>query len=499
MNSQQQTYQLIRDSVLNWSGVLVSGLVTLLLVPILLRELGKEAYGLWIAATASVGMLMSFDLGLEWTILRRVATDPADSDLPQFIGSAGDLYLLVGLAGAALIAFFGVPFSNSLQLSAPNLKLATKLFVIAGAIYFTNQPLKFSNAVLLGLRRFDASNWLISGGSILRAAGMIVSLHLGMGLIGMACWYVIANVILSLVALTAIARFNPRCRFYPGRFRLDALRSSVHFGLASQANALLTRVLWESGPLFIGILRGSAAIVPYHIGQRFPFAVSVIHDRTGNVIFPAAGKHHESEEGTKELLIVGTRWIVLVALPLCMVLWLSAPALLQAWIGVAETETIWIFRLTTGAVFFDAFGAASLHLLWGRGQASTLTRILAAMTIAHVCIGVFLLGQIGIVGVALGFLIPMAAGSLVIMYHACRISKVAPTFLLGSTFSGLLLPVFLVGLTEYVFLTYIRHANLFSLAASGFASCILYLLAFYFLGCKEEERNRIREIFRSVV
>ncbi len=498
MNSQQQTYQLIRDSILNWSGVLVSGLVTLLLVPILLNYLGKEAYGLWIAATASIGMLMSFDFGLEWTIQRRVAADPTHPDLPRFISSTGDLYLLVGLGGAMFISFFGIPFSKMLQLSPDNLPLAAKLFVIAGMIYFTNQPLKFCNAVLLGLGRFDACNWINSAGSIFRAGGMIVSLQLDMGLLVMATWYAIANVILTLVAFTVIARINSRCRFNPRGFRWDVISTSVHFGLASQANAILTRVLWESGPLMIGAFRGSEAIVPYHIGQRFPFALSLIHDRAGNVIFPAASKYQESEEGTRELLIIGTRWIVLVALPLCVLLLLLAPSLLLTWLGSAERETVWIFRLTTGAVFFDAVAAASLHLLWGRGEASVLTRILAAMTLAHLCIGLFLLGRLGIVGMAWGFFIPMAAGSFSILYQACRISRVPPLRLVRSTFAGLLLPALLAGLAELIFLNYAKPANFFWLVASAFASCLLYLFVFYFVGCKKEQRSRIREIFRSV-
>lgn len=418
--------RLIRDSLINYTGIIVSGLVSILLVPILIKGLGTETYGLWIAALALVGLLMGVDLGLEWSIPRAIATsNEPNSEMLKFVATAANLYLLIGFCGAAIIGAAGLALAGNLHLSEENLRMGRTTFLLAGLIFLTNQPLKFANAVLSGLRRFDASNAIVIALVLTRAAGIIALLKAGGGLIAVASWYVIANTIVAIAALWIIGRLDVRYRFQPGRLSVASLRGHLRFSLTSQLIAAVTRVFWESAPLFIGIFRGSAAVVPYHIGQRLPFAVSIIHDRAGNVIFPSASRNAQNSESTRNLLISGMRWILMLAIPICVLLWILAPLILNLWLGSAPVETITIMRLTTAAVFFDAIGAASLHILWGRGSTLTILSVLCGMAAASILLGLFLLQRIGIVGMAWGFLIPMIVGSLFLLYSGARAASIS--------------------------------------------------------------------------
>lgn len=98
--------RLIRDSLINKSSYLVSGLVGIILVPLLLRGLGAELYGLWIAALAVASVMQVVDFGLGLSVAREVAA--ASSGLgreaaARFVAAAGNAYLFLGLFGGLLL------------------------------------------------------------------------------------------------------------------------------------------------------------------------------------------------------------------------------------------------------------------------------------------------------------------------------------------------------------------------------------------------------------
>src|SRR5450432_598719 len=115
----KERVRLMRDGVVNYSGFVTNGLVGIILVPVMLRCLGPESYGLWLAALATHGMLGGFDFGLHWSITREVSAAPSapSEETVGFVRAAGNVYLLLGITGAVLIATLGLPLSGALHLS----------------------------------------------------------------------------------------------------------------------------------------------------------------------------------------------------------------------------------------------------------------------------------------------------------------------------------------------------------------------------------------------
>jgi len=91
----------------------------------------------------------------------------------------------------------------------------------------------------------------------------------------------------------------------------------------------------QAPPIVIGLVLGSSSVVPFHIGRRIPQMISALYMRASAVFFPAVSEHAQGRNraSIREILEVGTRWVVVWALPVCMVLWILAPELLQAWIS----------------------------------------------------------------------------------------------------------------------------------------------------------------------
>ena len=96
-----QRLKLMRDALANTLSTPVAALMGLILVPLMLKALGKESYGLWIVANSAGGMVAAVDLGLHYGVNRAVAADPAGSSAEHadFVRSAGSVFFLIGVAG----------------------------------------------------------------------------------------------------------------------------------------------------------------------------------------------------------------------------------------------------------------------------------------------------------------------------------------------------------------------------------------------------------------
>src|SRR5262249_42705067 len=153
----------------------------------------------------------------------------------------------------------------------------------------------------------------------------------------------------------------------------------------------------------IGLVLGPAQIVPYYVGLKLPVAVSWVSWHATGVLFPAASERQQANDPRliEEIIEAGTRWNLVLALPLCIVLGILGPGIMTAWLGPEGVPgAVTIMRLVTAAVLAEALGASALHVLWGRGAMSPLLAVLGSMAAANLGLNLWLLRVAGPAGAA---------------------------------------------------------------------------------------------------
>ncbi len=486
----------MRDGVFNYSSVLVAGLVGIILVPIMLKGLGAESYGLWIAVLAVAAVPAGFDFGLGASVTREVAAslgDEARNKAAPFIRAAGNAYVVLGLFGALAIGTLGVPLSRNLHLSAAGQKIAPTVFLLIGLSFLTDQVLSFVLGVLRGLRRFDVANLILNASIFLRAAGIAALVEAGAAVVPVAAWYTLISVLIALAGLGVVGRLVPRFRLRVAGVQWSSLRGHFEFAFTSLLATAAIKIIWGLGAVLIGVILGSAWVVPFHIGEKFPLAVAGITWRMAEVLFPAASEHERAQnmEGTREVLEVGTRWIFILALPLCLVLWIVGPNLLRAWVGEVRPDTLQILRLVTLAVLADAVGVGAMYVLWGRGRARDVLVILGSMAVAIFGFSLWFLTRLGIVGLAWGMVFPMVFGSLAFLYMASRACGIASLELMRGIGRGLLLPAVACGATTLGIVHLALPGRWTEVLGATLAGGAAYAGILYLGGAREEERRLI--------
>ena len=94
-------------------------LIGIVLVPVMLKGLGEDSYGIWIAALSVAGTVGLIDFGLGLSITREAATSLSGDDAgtaARFIATAGTAWILIGVVGGFTIATLGLPLSKGLHL-----------------------------------------------------------------------------------------------------------------------------------------------------------------------------------------------------------------------------------------------------------------------------------------------------------------------------------------------------------------------------------------------
>jgi O-antigen/teichoic acid export membrane protein len=416
------------------------------------------------------------------------------------VKAAGNAFMLLGIVGAIVIALIGLLLSGGLHLSPANYRIAPVVFAIAGLGFGVDRMFSYSIVVLQGLRHFRAVSALSIAATLLRAAGIVVLTDLGAGLLPIAVCQAGVAGIAAVAGLAVLRKIEPSFAFRVSRFNWTVLRPHLSFGVISQLNTIAGKIIWDLPPLTIGLVLGSEWIATYNVAQKFPVAVTTLIWAAALVLFPAAAKIKIGDFGhARELLNLGTRWIVVLTIPLCLLLIILAPELLQVWIGKVESGTVLLFRFITIAVAIESIGACSIELLWGFGESRTVFAVLATVALISLSLSLALLPSIGIMGAAWGLLIPIALGTAAILGRACKAAGIHVSELLSRTFDGLPFAAISCCAAAYAIQYCLAQGQWISLVGSSLAGVTAYVFTLFLRGARPEERRLIQDLFSTLL
>jgi O-antigen/teichoic acid export membrane protein len=219
-------------------------------------------------------------------------------------------------------------------------------------------------------------------------------------------------------------------------------------------------------------------------------------------LFPAIV--HRAVEGRiedqRELLLRATRFQLAIAMALCGSVAAVADVLIRTWIGTGFEEGVLTAQLLCAVVILRAWMAMPGTLLKGCGRHVFLAKVSAVTAVANVLLSVVLVNVLGIVGVALGTLVPAATiAAFVIFPVACREVEL-------SVFEGyrqVVWPAVWPAVFVVAAMAYTRHAiplRLIAVLALLAVGAVMYAALFVAFGLEREERqwftHKITELWR---
>jgi O-antigen/teichoic acid export membrane protein len=166
----------------NFVGVGVAAALNVIFVPIFVRLLGVQAYGLIGFYALLQGSLQIMDLGLSTTTNRELArylTYAGDSaHARNFVRTVEVPYVALGVAmGGGLIGFAPVVAHQWIQSAAVPVETVSAVVALMGVVFACQWPVSLYQGGLLGLQQQPVLQGINIGASILKNIGVVIWLQ----------------------------------------------------------------------------------------------------------------------------------------------------------------------------------------------------------------------------------------------------------------------------------------------------------------------------------
>ncbi|MFZ1551822.1 MAG: oligosaccharide flippase family protein [Anaerolineae bacterium] len=475
-----QVTRMVRNSLFSVLRFLVLLPLPLLVVPFMLGKLGDERFGVWaiVALFTSYTQLADFGMGLALTkYVAEFAAQKQWQRLDMALNTVFFFYLVVGLSLATLV-LLGRHFLAGLvpQISPALTQEIATVIGIAALTFAVNLTLGAFNSTLQGLQRMDLTNLTALANGIGLYLGIVVVLALGGGLVGMA--------VLSLVLAVASGAFNgvmtqrlaPGLRLRWRTFDAGYLRSVLSYSLNIQGGALTELLFDPLSKLVITRFLGVALVTQYEVGQRIITQLRGLFAVAFLPLFPGVSHLHAEREQQAVQMIYqrSSRYVYLLGWPAYLLLIITAPWLLTAWLGQGYAQAAFVMRLMTCGWFVSLVAFPPYMILQALGQAHLCLRAHVVQGFTNLVLALLLVGPFGFVGITVAAFVALVIGSslvLVAFAQTLQLSGAALARLVPWRAVGLALGS---GAALALVLTRLPQVTLLTLAALAAAYAAVY-------------------------
>lgn len=332
-SAQQQMAQRLRKSTAAlFLGQAISHIVLVVRSIILARLLEVADFGLFGIALLMLTTLEAFSqTGLQSALIQK------RDDIHDYLDTAWTLQVLRGLilsilsiALAPLVAsWFGVP-EVTLIIQVIGLKL---LFRGLANIQITHlqRNIAFGRVTLYNL--------------IIAFTDLVVAITLALSSAGVwaLVWGVLTGEIVGLIASYVLKPYCPH-------FKLDwqRARELLDFGRWVAGSNLVVYLLFQGDDLIVGKMLGPVALSLYQMAYRFAnLSVTQVAHVANQISFPMLARLQHNPHEMRRVYIQTLDLVLLCVLPLNVVLWVTAPSIIELLLGSAWLPAVPALQILT--------------------------------------------------------------------------------------------------------------------------------------------------------
>jgi O-antigen/teichoic acid export membrane protein len=465
---------LARNVIWNLTGNGAPILVAVFCIPILIRGLGTDRFGVLALAWALIGYASLFDLGLGRALTQLVAKKLGageEGEIPSLAWTSLLLMLLLGLVGAAVVVLTS-PWLVHGVLNVPGALQAETLrsFYLLGL----SIPVVISTTGLRGLleayQRFGLINALRIPMGVFTFAGPLLVMPFSKSLFPVVAVLVAGRLIAWAAHLLLCLRVMPALRQRIA-WQRSAIGPLLRFGTWMTVSNVVSPLMVTLDRFLIGALLSVAAVAYYVTPFELVTKLLLIPGALVAVLFPAFSTSFMQDRNRTALLYGRTvRFLLMGLFPVVLLIVVFAQDGLKLWLGAdfAQNSGRVLQWLAVG-VFLNCLAQVPFALVQGVGRPDLTAKLHLIELPVYLLALWWLISARGIEGAAIAWTGRVAVDAVVLLgFSHWLLRKSAPRIrrtVLGGSFALAVMFLSTFSRTESVKVSFLLAAVLgFTLA-----------------------------------
>ncbi len=497
--------QLIKLTASNYLATAIKFVVMIYLTREMFLLLPKESYGFWALLWSIFGYSVLLDLGFGTTLQKQTSEVLEHRDWNSYNRTASTLvgnYFFLGFA-IIVLTCLGAPFLSLIFVFEPDQQaLYTQCFLFFGIGTGLLFPFGIFTEVLRGAHCIQLRNRIEVIRDIVNCFALVIALKLNADIRLLAVIAVtsqcLANIAMYIATKRALPRLHLSWRLYSPAKMVDLMG----FSLCAYVITISNLIIFRTDQIVISALAGVGLVALYHVTTRLAEVFRLLCSQLHDVLAPlsASLNAQHDKQALQRLLLTSQRLVCLMVVLLIVPLWFFVGDLLQIWLELDSQQTLWCARiLLLNIAILVIYRNTANQILLMCGYQKPLMWIGLSECLANLILSCLLIQPFGILGVALGTLIPnLVLAIFVNIPMACRFTQTSQ----WQSYKSLLIASIVVGLPYALLLLSFRHItgednSLIGIIVVSSICLIPALFSAYRFCLSDSERNHLKLLLRS--
>jgi len=416
---------LARNAIYNLIGLGVPLLIAVVTIPVIIKYIGKERFGILSLAWAIFGYLSVFDIGLVQATTKYVAESLGKGErhqVPKYLWTTVIFQSFLGSVGA-LALILATPMLVERILNIPPAlrgEAQTVFILIALSLPIALISGSFRGTLEAG-QRFDLVNAVkIPSGAASNLLPLIGAV-LGFSLPG------IVLLILCSRVFTLLAWSIMSFKIYPEiRGRISWHRETAHpllkFGSWITISSFINPLLTYLDRFMIGALLTVTAVSYYTAPYEMTVRLGILPGSLLMLLFPAfsALQGKQDENRIRSLFGTSFKFILMIIGPIVIIIIIFARFILGLWLGkdFAQNSSA-VLQILAAGYLFNALANIAIGFLLGRGRSDIPAKFHMIEVAFYIPLLWILIKNLGIQGAALAWAIRVSI-DMALLYSAAH-------------------------------------------------------------------------------
>ncbi len=480
-------------------------LLGIFMLPFNVAHLGQSAYGLWILVASVTVYFSMLDLGYGVANVRFAAKYRAQGDATALNEIASTMFCMfsgVGIVAFLLAIVIALNLERIFPLTGEQTRIGQTVLLFISAYVALGFPFSVFGGIVNGFQRQYLNGVVAFVTAIVVAGVNVIVLLSGYGLAELVAATTAVRILSYFAYALNAYRVFPALRIRPSFFRRERLREITGFSVFILIIDLANKLNYSTDAIVIGAFMGTSAVAIWAVAQRLIEIVQRITDQLNAVLFPVVvdSSTVQRTDRLQKILVQGTRLSLAMVVPLATVLGLTARSLVMVWVGPAFAESVNVIYILSFVVALRVGNATSSVILKGSDLHKFLAFSNISMAVGNLVLSVLLVRSYGLIGVAVGTLIPMIVISMFVVFpRACRRVQLPVLTVVRKSVWPATWPAIVMG--GFVLLTRGNIQGSWSLMiVQSLVAALIYAGLFLLFAISRNERdwyfNKVKEVFK---